>query len=147
MMILYRHINSKKIFSLILGLDFMDDGTISSQEKAPRPPNRKKHDELVIELSTQLKKLEDARQKSNEKLRVTRELVSGLRDRRDRVGSEKADIEDRINVVNKAFEAKKDALQKLKWSYVINSEEALDQQVNKISFHHRITRLCSLIIG
>ena len=84
---------------------------------------------MLNDLSTKLKELEDARGKANERLRVTRELVSGLRDRRDRVSSEKADLEDRINIVNKAFEAKKDALQKLKWSYVINSEEALDQQV------------------
>ena len=84
---------------------------------------------MLNELSTKIKELEDTRGKANERLRVTRDLASGLRDRRDRVSSEKADLEDRINVVNKAFEAKKDALQKLKWSYVINSEEALDQQV------------------
>ena len=76
-----------------------------------------------------MKKLEDDRQKASERLRVSRELVSGLRDRRDRVASDKSDLEDRINVVNKGFEVKKDALQKLKWSYVIDSEEALDQQV------------------
>ena len=80
-------------------------------------------------MSAKLKKLEDDRQKASERLRVSRELVSGLRDRRDRLASDKADLDDRINVVNKGFEAKKDALQKLKWSYVIDSEEALDQQV------------------
>ena len=84
---------------------------------------------MLNDLSTKLKELEDTRGKANERLRVSRDLVSGLRDRREKVSSEKADLEDRINIVNKAFEAKKDALQKLKWSYVINSEEALDQQV------------------
>ena len=116
-------------FYFFAGSDFFEDGLIPAHEKAPRPPNRKKHDEMLNELSTKIKELEDTRGKANERLRVTRDLASGLRDRRDRVSSEKADLEDRINVVNKAFEAKKDALQKLKWSYVINSEEALDQQV------------------
>ena len=115
------------------GIDYFEDSTNPAHEKAPpRPPNpnRKKHDEQVSELTAKLKKLEDSRQKATERLRVSRELVSGLRDRRDRLASDKSDLEDRINVVSKGFEAKKDALQKLKWSYVIDSEEALDQQVN-----------------
>ena len=114
------------------GIDYFEDSTNPAHEKAPRPPpnpNRKKHDEKISELSAKLKKLEDDRQKASERLRVSRELVSGLRDRRDRLASDKSDLEDRINVVNKGFEVKKDALQKLKWSYVIDSEEALDQQV------------------
>ena len=116
-------------FFIFSGIDYFEDSTNTAHEKAPRPPNRKKHDELVSELSAKLKTLEDTRQKASERLRVSRELVSGLRDRRDRLATDKSDLDDRVNVVNKGFEAKKDALQKLKWSYVIDSEEALDQQV------------------
>ena len=83
----------------------------------------------MSELSAKIKELDDAKQKSNDRLRFARESVSGFREKRDRISAEKADLEDKLNVINKALEAKKDAVQRLKNSFVVTSEEALDQQV------------------
>jgi chromosome segregation ATPase len=114
-----------------LNLDVMGQpipGT-PTNEKAPRPPNRKKHDENMTNLAATIKDLEDKKAKGNERLRVLRDLIGGLRDRRERIQSEKADLEERLNVINKSFEDKKDAMQRLKLGFVVTSEEALDQQV------------------
>ena len=109
------------------------NGSISpSNEKAPRPPNRKRHEEQISELAGKIKELDDAKQKANDKLRFARETVSGFREKRDRISAEKADLEDKLNVINKALEAKKDTVQKLKNSFVVTSEEALDQQVKAL---------------
>lgn len=103
----------------------------SNIEKAPRPPNRKKHEEQVADLSGKIKSLEDLRQKANDKLRTSRDAVAGFRDRRDRISTDKADLDDKLNVINKAVETKKDALQRLKTNFFVTSEEALDHQVKK----------------
>ena len=99
-------------------------------EGPPKAPNRKKHEEQVQELALKIKALEDARQKAAEKLRLTRENVGGFRDRRDRISAEKADLDEKFNVINKTVETKKEALQRLKNNFVVTSEEALDQQVS-----------------
>ena len=78
----------------------------------PRPPNRKRHEEQISELTTKIKEFDDAKQKANDKLRFAREIVSGFREKRDRISAEKADLEDKLNVISKALEAKKDAVQR-----------------------------------
>ena len=114
-------------------LDTIMNGSITPpNEKAPRPPNRKRHEEQISELTTNIKELEDEKQKANDKLRFAREIVSGFREKRDRISTEKADLEDKLNVISKAFEAKKDTVQRLKNSFVVTSEEALDQQVKAL---------------
>ena len=72
-----------------------------------RPPNRKKHDEQISELAAKIKSLEDERGKSSEKLRLTREAVTGYRDRRDQISADKSELEDDLNVISKAVETKK----------------------------------------
>ena len=84
----------------------------------------------MTDLAAKIKEIEDSRQKANEKLRATRELVSGIRERRERVSADKADLDEKLNFVTKAFEAKKDAMQRHKSNFVVSSEEALDQQVD-----------------
>ena len=116
-------------FSANFGILELNGSISPPNEKAPRPPNRKKHEEQMSELSAKIKELDDAKQKSNDRLRFARESVSGFREKRDRISAEKADLEDKLNVINKALEAKKDAVQRLKNSFVVTSEEALDQQV------------------
>ena len=111
--------------SWIFILDTIMNGSITP----PRPPNRKRHEEQISELTTKIKEFDDAKQKANDKLRFAREIVSGFREKRDRISAEKADLEDKLNVISKALEAKKDAVQRLKNSFVVTSEEALDQQV------------------
>ncbi len=106
-----------------------NQNSAQEQKSPPRPPNRKKHDEQVSEFNAKIKDLEDKRHKANERLRTNREWVSGFREKRDRISSEKADLDDKLNVINKAVETKKDAIQKLKANFVVTSEEALDQQV------------------
>ena len=114
----------------------MNGSITPSNEKAPRPPNRKKHEEQMSDLGAKIKELDDAKQKANDRLRFARESVSGFREKRDRISAEKADLEDKLNVINKALEAKKDAVQRLKNNFVVTSEEALDQQV----FRRKIPR-------
>ena len=83
----------------------------------------------MTELSTKIKALEDARGKANEKMRLAREAVGGYHEQRDRISSEKSELEEELTVINKAVETKKDALQRLKMAFVVASEEALNQQV------------------
>lgn len=92
----------------------------------------------MTDLAAKIKEIEDSRQKANEKLRATRELVSGIRERRERVSADKADLDEKLNFVTKAFEAKKDAMQRHKSNFVVSSEEALDQQVDFFFFIHEI---------
>lgn len=88
----------------------------------------------MAELSGKIKSLEDLRQKANDKLRTSRDAVAAFRDRRDRISAEKADLDDKLNVINKAVETKKDALQRLKTNFFVASEEALDHQVKYWAF-------------
>ena len=68
-------------------------------EKAPRPPNRKRHEEQVTELSSKIKVLEDNRSKQNERLRMCRESVGNFRERRDRISAQKFDLDEKLNVL------------------------------------------------
>ena len=77
-----------------------------------------------------IKELEDAKQKSSEKLRMAREQVNNLRDRRDQVSGQKFDVDEKLNVINKSVDTKKDVLQKLKSAFIVISEDALDHQVS-----------------
>ena len=112
--------------------DMSENGSeISSlTEKAPRPPNRKKNEEQLADLTSKIKELEDAKQKSSEKLRMAREQVNNLRDRRDQVSGQKFDVDEKLNVINKSVDTKKDVLQKLKSAFIVISEDALDHQVS-----------------
>ena len=99
-------------------------------EKAPRPPNRKKNDEELADLTVKIKELEDAKQKSSEQLRLAREQVNCFRDRRDQISGQKYDVDEKLNVINKSVEVKKDVLQRLKAAFVVISEDKLDDQVS-----------------
>ena len=99
-------------------------------EKAPRPPNRKKNEEQLADLTAKIKDLEDAKQKSSEKLRVVREQVNIFRDRRDQISGQKFDVVEKLNVINKSVDSKKDVLQRLKAAFVVISEDKLDEQVS-----------------
>merc|ERR1712062_615013 len=118
------HFDSTKMAS-----ESIEDTIMNGSITPPRPPNRKGHEEQISELTTKIKEFDDAKQKANDKLRFAREIVSGFREKRERISAEKADLEDKLNVISKALEAKKDAVQRLKNSFVVTSEEALDQQV------------------
>ena len=102
---------------------------VPNMERAPRPPNRKKHEEQVNDITSKIKSLEDSRQKQNERLRVARESVGNFREWRDRISAQKFDLDEKLNVINKTVEAKKEAIQKLKSAFVVISEDALNQQV------------------
>ena len=116
------------------GISIDMNGSLSEManlnEKAPRPPNRKRNEEQLAELTSKIKELEDAKQKYSEKLRVLREQVNCLRDRRDQISGQKYDVDEKWNVITKSVETKKDALQRLKAAFVVTSEDALDQQVS-----------------
>ncbi len=60
---------------------------------------------------------------------MIRESMNGLRDKRERLQADRSQIEDRLAVVNKAFDSKRNAMQKVKSNMVVPNEEALDQQV------------------
>jgi len=118
------------------GISIDMNGSLSEManlnEKAPRPPNRKRNEEQLAELTSKIKELEDAKQKYSEKLRVVREQVNSLRDRRDQISGQKYDVDEKWNVITKSVETKKDALQRLKAAFVVTSEDALDQQIRAL---------------
>ena len=61
---------------------------------------------------------------------MAREQVNNLRDRRDQVSGQKFDVDEKLNVINKSVDTKKDVLQKLKSAFIVISEDALDHQVS-----------------
>ena len=130
---IYKTINGSgntNIFPEMSGFTGSSETCSNLTEKAPRPPNRKKNDEELADLTVKIKELEDAKQKSSEQLRLAREQVNCFRDRRDQISGQKYDVDEKLNVINKSVEVKKDVLQRLKAAFVVISEDKLDDQVS-----------------
>ena len=89
----------------------------------------------MADLTVKIKELEDAKQKSSEQLRLAREQVNCFRDRRDQISGQKYDVDEKLNVINKSVEVKKDVLQRLKAAFVVISEDKLDDQVSTLTIY------------
>ena len=136
---IYKTINGSgntTIFPEMSGFTGSSETCSNLTEKAPRPPNRKKNDEELADLTVKIKELEDAKQKSSEQLRLAREQVNCFRDRRDQISGQKYDVDEKLNVINKSVEVKKDVLQRLKAAFVVISEDKLDDQVSILKLNH-----------
>merc|ERR1712129_247041 len=106
---IYKTINGSgntTIFPEMSGFTGSSETCSNLTEKAPRPPNRKKNDEELADLTVKIKELEDAKQKSSEQLRLAREQVNCFRDRRDQISGQKYDVDEKLNVINKSVEVK-----------------------------------------
>ncbi|XP_059086547.1 uncharacterized protein LOC131883179 [Tigriopus californicus] len=104
---------------------------------APRPPNRPAHERLLDELQTRLSQKEDRRKFLQERFRGLREAQTRLKADRERIGEERTLVDDRLVVINKEVENKRNQLQKLRTGLSYLREEEIQNQIQNLEYQLR----------